>query len=184
MPLSLPDPRQFRSLAAGGVRTTRDLLALGPRIQTALQTFEELLERLTVLLDRLADIEHQARAVLERVNHVQDQAKDLITETSVLGARVATVADDWSPVLAKVLPTVSNFSETWGAAEVSALAALVRVGPPVVERLGSELIPAVDTLKTVAPDLAELVTASKTLNEIIGAVPGLGRAKKRAQEEA
>jgi ABC-type transporter Mla subunit MlaD len=52
---------------------------------------------------------------------------------------------------------------------------------------GARVVEALDTylpsLEPVASDLRELLTSSRALNEIIGTVPGLGRAKKRAEEQ-
>jgi hypothetical protein len=54
--------------------------------------------------------------------------------------------------------------------------------PPIVGKLDSDILPVLDTLATVAPDLRDLLDVSKELNELIGAVPGLGRVKKRIEE--
>ena len=58
-----------------------------------------------------------------------------------------------------------------------------------VERVGAseaeirELLPVLASLHTAAPDLTELVGLSRGLNEIIGAMPGLGKAKRRVDEK-
>ena len=40
-----------------------------------------------------------------------------------------------------------------------------------------------DTLSTVAPDLRDLLDVSRVMNELLGAVPGLGRVKRRVEVE-
>jgi len=57
------------------------------------------------------------------------------------------------------------------------------VSPDLAPQLRDQVIPMLDELQTVAPDLQDLVGTSKALNEIIGSLPGLGRVKKRAEEE-
>ena len=39
------------------------------------------------------------------------------------------------------------------------------------------------TLGSVAPDLHELLNVSRELNEILGKIPGVGRLKRRVEEE-
>ena len=39
------------------------------------------------------------------------------------------------------------------------------------------------TLGSVAPDLHELLNVSRELNEILGKIPGVGRLKRRVEED-
>jgi ABC-type transporter Mla subunit MlaD len=162
MRLPSPDPRQLRGLASSGWRTGRDLLTLVPRVETLLDAAETVLDRLGALIARLEDAEVHARAVIDELDGDQRQAAEVIADTTALVARVGVVVDD--------LPNAD------------ALTAAVRGASRLSEQVSEELLPVVRTLESVAPDLAELVTTSKALNEIIGAVPGLGRVKKRAEE--
>jgi ABC-type transporter Mla subunit MlaD len=182
MRLPTPDPRQLRDLASTGLRTGRDALAVVPRIEVLLDTAEVVLQRLAGVVARLEEVEARAQAVIDRVDDARERARDVIDRTAVLGARVGDVFDAWAPTLERAQPVMARLGETWGVAEADALTASVHAGARVNEQLQDELIPAVRTLRSVAPDLAELVTTSKALNEIIATVPGLGRAKKRAEE--
>ena len=55
--------------------------------------------------------------------------------------------------------------------------------PAIVDKLDADILPVLDTLATVAPDLRDLLDVSKELNELIGSVPGLGRVKKKIEEK-
>lgn len=55
--------------------------------------------------------------------------------------------------------------------------------PQLVERFEGEMLPIVRSLQTVAPDIHDLLDLSQALNEMLGAVPGLGRVKKRIDED-
>jgi len=46
------------------------------------------------------------------------------------------------------------------------------------------VVPALDALRNVGADIEQLLATSRALNEMIGTVPGLGRAKKRAESES
>ena len=45
------------------------------------------------------------------------------------------------------------------------------------------MLPVLTTLGTVAPDVHELLNVSRELNEILGKIPGVGRLKRRVEEE-
>ena len=45
------------------------------------------------------------------------------------------------------------------------------------------MLPVMTTLGTVAPDLHDLLDVSRELNEMLGKLPGLGRIKRRVEEE-
>lgn len=182
MRLPTPDPRQLRELASSGVRTGRDALTVVPRIETLLETAEAVLERFAALLARLERVEAGAQVVIDRVDDTRESARDVIDRTAALGARISDTFDDWAPTLQRMQPVFARLGETWGLAEADAITASFGAGSKLNDQLRDELLPAVRALRSVAPDLAELVTVSKALNEIIGNVPGLTRAKKRAEE--
>jgi hypothetical protein len=54
---------------------------------------------------------------------------------------------------------------------------VVNMLPEVVVSLREDVLPILNTLDTVAPDVRELLVVSRELNEMLGAIPGLGRAK-------
>ena len=54
--------------------------------------------------------------------------------------------------------------------------------PTSCEKLDSDILPVLDTLGTVAPDLRDLLDLSRVMNELLGAIPGLGHVKRRAEE--
>jgi len=55
--------------------------------------------------------------------------------------------------------------------------------PELVERLATDIMPILTTLDSVSPDLRDLLLVSKELNKMLGAIPGLGRAKRKFEEE-
>ena len=88
-----------------------------------------------------------------------------------------------SPALIDLQPVLTRLAETTSPAEVDAAVALVDTLPALVQRMHRDVLPVLDSLESVAPDLHELLDVSRQLNEILGSVPGLGRAKKRVEEE-
>lgn len=71
-----------------------------------------------------------------------------------------------------------------GHTVAQAWASVAASTPELLERVGQEVLPMVATLESVAPDVRELVESVAQLNEMFGHVPGIGRIKKRLDEQA
>ena len=78
---------------------------------------------------------------------------------------------------------LSRIAETTSPHEVDAIVKLIDALPSVVDKLDADILPVLDTLATVAPDLRDLLDASKELNELIASVPGLGRVKRNIEDK-
>ena len=55
--------------------------------------------------------------------------------------------------------------------------------PALTDQVERDVLPVLTTLGSVAPDLHELLNVSRELNEILGKIPGIGRLKKRVEED-
>jgi hypothetical protein len=91
--------------------------------------------------------------------------------------------DAYQQPLEKLQPIVARLSETTSLAEVDAMVELIDTLPDVAHKLDRDILPVLDTLGTVAPDLRDLLDASRQLNEMLGAIPGLGRIRKQFEEQ-
>jgi hypothetical protein len=80
-------------------------------------------------------------------------------------------------------PMLERLAETTNPAEVDAVVGLVDRLPALADRVESDVLPVVETLQSVGPDLRELLDIASELNEVLGRVPGMGRIKKRVEEE-
>lgn len=124
-----------------------------------------------------------AGETLGRTGGVVEQAEQAVTTTEGVLGRVVRLVDLTEPSLVKLQPTLDRLAETTDPAEVDALVTLVDHLPQLVERFEGEMLPIVRSLQTVAPDIHDLLDLSRALNEMLGAVPGLGRVKKRIDED-
>ena len=107
----------------------------------------------------------RATALLPRAVGLLDAAERLV-------ARIEALLDAYEPALRDAVPAVAHAGD--------------RMAPPQFDALLRELddaLATVRTLGTVPPDLRELLAVSRGLNELMGSVPGLGRAKRRVDEE-
>lgn len=111
-------------------------------------------KRLLTLVPRVEGLLDTAEHLLERIARLVVRLE--ATETAT--GRVVAVVDSYTPSLERLRPLVERLAATWQ--------------PDDVERM-----------KNFGPTMEELLATSRALNEIIGSVPGLGRAKKRADEQ-
>ena len=55
--------------------------------------------------------------------------------------------------------------------------------PELVERIETDVLPMLTTLRNVGPDVHDLLDITRELNAMLGRLPGMGRVKKRIEEQ-
>lgn len=165
--LTIPGPHDLVRLAGRGRDTLEQALGLVPR-----------------LFDLVSDIEQivvRVNDVIAAIERIESRAMTAVGEVEQIVSRVDPLLARFEPVLNQLEPIVSRIADTTDPDEVEALVRLVNHLPELVQKLDDDIIPMLDTLGSVAPDLRDLLVTSKELNEIIASIPGLGRMRKRAQ---
>jgi hypothetical protein len=66
---------------------------------------------------------------------------------------------------------------------VDALVTLIDHLPVLALKMETDIVPVLDSLSSVAPDLHDLLDVSRELNEMLAKLPGMGRIKQRVDEE-
>jgi hypothetical protein len=143
----------------------------------------ESIERALSLVPRLADLVTDAELLVARIGAVADRAELVVDEVAAVTARLTPLLQDFEPPLARLQPILTSIADTTDPDEVDAVVTMVNLLPSVVDKFQADIVPVLDTLGTVAPDLRDLLDVSKELNELIGAIPGVGRVKRRIDEE-
>ncbi len=164
--MRLPDPRDL----------TATLLAVPERAFGLLDAAEGLLGRVDALLARIEGTRQAADAVVQRVDGVVAQAEPLV-------ARLAGLLDRLEPPLVTLEPTLVTLADTTSPEEVAALVRMVDHLPEITRRLETELLPIMSTMGSVAPDIHDLLDVSRELNEMLAKLPGMGRLKKRVEDQ-
>jgi ABC-type transporter Mla subunit MlaD len=161
----VPDPRDLPRLAERAGAFVDEMVGLVPRVAALVGSAETLLGQVQGLLDRIEVTRAAADEVVTHANATRQRADHVAVATEHTVGRATALLDALEPSLTRLRPTLERFAETTDPAEVEALVALV------------------DTLQTVGPDLRELLDIASELNEVLGRVPGMGRIKKRVEEE-
>lgn len=173
MRLPIPDPRD---LAASLVGLPERLFGLLDSAEGLLDRAEGIVGGVGGLLERIEETRLGADAVVARVDAVVDDVEPLVR-------RLAGLLDRLEPPLTTLEPTLRTLADTTSPEEVAALVTMVDHLPELTLRLETELLPIMGTMGSVAPDIHDLLDVSRELNEMLGKLPGMGRIKKRVDEE-
>jgi hypothetical protein len=130
----------------------------------------------TARVDSVGAVVDAAATQIERVDTVVDGA-------GVQAGRAAALIDTLEPPLTALQPTLQTLADTTHPEEVAALVTLIDHLPAVTLQVERDVLPVLASLGSVAPDLHELLDVSRELNEILGKIPGVGRLKRRVEEE-
>lgn len=180
---SVPGPRDVWQLLERSAESVEQLLAAVPRMIALLDQAERLVERTSVLLEDIERTRAGADAVVRRTDQVVDRSEDLLVTLVPLNDRMATLLDALEPPLTGLQPVLQRLADTTSPAEVDAMVHLVDQLPGLADKLQAEIVPILDSLETVAPDLHDLLDVSRELNEMLGQIPGLRSLKKRVEEQ-
>ena len=147
----------------------RDVAALLPRALGLLRGAERL----------LVDVD----ALLRRIERTRADADLVIADVATTVHRADTLVTRMSPPLLQLLPVLERLAETTDPHEVDAMVALIDHLPGLVAKVEGDVLPVLDTLTSVAPDLHDLLDVSKELNEMLAKLPGMGRVKRRVDKQ-
>jgi ABC-type transporter Mla subunit MlaD len=158
-------PRRALAVAGDSLTALPQLPALVPRVTLLLDTFEAVLARVAGLVDAIAETNLLARSVAEQAAATEAVSEVVADQAVTSSARIAELLDRFEPALTDLHPVVNETAHR------------------LHESDAAEVVQTLQALRTVSPDLAELLEVSRTLNEMLAAVPGLGRVKKRIDDD-
>ena len=176
MRLPVPGPRDVISALERGGEQVEAMVGAVPRALALLDEAESLLVRASAAIGRVREVTEAANVVVVRASAVVDRAE-------VQVERATGLVDALAPSLLTLQPTLETLADTTHPDEVKALVRLVDHLPEVTERVETDVLPVLGTLGSVAPDLHDLLTVARELNDMLAKVPGMGRIKRRIDEE-
>lgn len=176
MRLPVPGPRDVISALERGGEQVEALLGAVPRVLA-------LLDRAEQVLDDASDAVGRVRRVTDEAASVVARTKGLVDVAQVEVARLTSLVDALEPSLTQLQPTLETLAVTTHPDEVKALVRLVDHLPELTQRLETDVLPVLTTLGSVAPDVHDLLTVARELNDMLAKVPGMARIKRRIDEE-
>jgi hypothetical protein len=176
MGVPIPRPRHVVAVVRQGFQALEWMIMLVPRIVALVNEIEMMATRVGTVLSNIEETQR-------RVSQTVTATDVIVADAALVTARVTPLLDAYQPALERLQPIVVRMAETTSPDEIDAIVTLLDTLPEIVRKLDSDILPILDTLGTVAPDLRDLLDVSKQLNEMLGAVPGLGRIKQRVEEQ-
>jgi hypothetical protein len=195
--MRLPGPRDLVAFVSLVERSSEQLVVLLPRTTELLGNAERLLRDGSALVDRIETTRLEAQALVERTEVTRDRADELVTglepttrrAVALLAAleptaeRAVALLESMEPSLLKLQPTLERLAETTDPREVDALVAMLDQLPLLAAKVETDVIPVLNTLTTVSPDLHDLLDVSRELNLMLAKLPGMDRVKRRVDEQ-
>ena len=89
----------------------------------------------------------------------------------------------WEPSLRKLAPSMERFAEALHPDEVTAAIALVDRMPQLLDHVENDVLPALQSLDRVGPDLHEVLEIVEDLRRVITGLPGIGLLRRRGEDE-
>ncbi|SDJ08737.1 hypothetical protein SAMN05444157_1669 [Frankineae bacterium MT45] len=179
----VPWPTEIARLAEHGYQVLERALAFAPRVAALLDRAEELLARADALVSSIEATDRRAQTVVARAEATVKTTDVVVGEATRLTDQLTPIVAASAPALRRLAPLLAPLADAVTADDVAAVVKLINDLPDIVSKLDRDILPVIDTLGTVAPDLRDLLDVSRDLNEILGALPGVGRAKRRIEEQ-
>ncbi len=183
-------PRPVASLADLGRRVIVDVAGILPRTTMLLTQAEFLIIRVNQLVDSIEVTRSAADAEILRIDATNTQADALVIRGAGLVASIEPTIDrglrmfdEFAPILDRLKPIADRLSRTIDPDEVEAIVQLLDHLPDLVDRIETDVLPMMVTLRSVGPDVHDLLDITRELNAMLGKLPGMGRVRKRIDEQ-
>jgi ABC-type transporter Mla subunit MlaD len=125
----------------------------------------------------------QAQEVADNARRTEAGAAAAMLEVSDLVAEVRSLVGRFEPALRQLAPLTEFVANQVTVEHAEALTGLIETAPELVDKLNNGVLPVMDSLDTVGSDLREVLDTTQQMDEMLGAVPGLGRVKKRIEKQ-
>ena len=173
---SVPGPRDVWQILERSADSVEQLLAAVPRALTLIGEAETLMAQARRLVDGIEIASASAQSAVDR-------ADTLLESLVPLNDRLVKLLDTLEPPLTTLQPTLERLAETTSPQEVDAMVTLVDHLPALAEKMETDIIPILDSMGSVAPDVHDLLDVSRELNEMLGQIPGMSRMKRRIDDQ-
>ena len=190
MRLPLPGPAAVLGGAVAAADAVETALGLVPRAAAAMDRIEDLLDRVDRVVDRADQVVSRADEATRRTHAVLDTAEIVTRDAgrSVDGAtgvldRVDASLTSWEPSLRRLAPAALRFAERLDPAEVTAAISLVDRMPLLLDHVENDVLPMLQNLDRVGPDLHEVLEVVQDLRRVVTGLPGIGLLRRRGEEE-
>ncbi|RLV56749.1 hypothetical protein D9V41_02905 [Aeromicrobium phragmitis] len=144
---------------------------------------DELVRRADKTAADADEIVRRSSATVDSANAIVVRTAGTVGSVEPTIKRTERLIDLFAPSLERLQPLLDRLATTTDTQEVDALVGLIDHLPHLLERVETEVIPMLANLQTIAPDIHDMLDLVQELGEMLGKVPGMGRIKRRADEQ-
>lgn len=167
----LPDPRRLPELVDAATSAL-------PRALALLDAAEDLVRRAHRLVDDIDATRAAADAVVVRTAGTVASVQPTLDRAQAMVDTFGPVLDDLAPIAKNLMPTLQRISETTSPEEIEALVGLIDHLPMLVGKLEDDIVPILEDMKNVGPDIHALLDTATDLAAMLEKVPGLNRRRR------
>jgi ABC-type transporter Mla subunit MlaD len=190
MRLPIPGPSAVLGGAAAAADAIETALGLVPRAAAAMDRVEALLDRVDGVVDRAEQVVTRADETTARTHAIlstaeivtRDAGRAVDGATGVLD-RVDRTLTTWEAPLRTLAPAAQRFADGLDEAEVTAAITLVDRMPTLLDHVENDVLPMLQNLDRVGPDLHEVLEVVQDLRRVVTGLPGIGLLRRRGEEE-
>ncbi|HZI96886.1 MAG TPA: hypothetical protein VFD41_05100 [Actinomycetales bacterium] len=167
-PSDLPTPADLLRAAA----SVGDALDLVPRATALITRIGDLLDRVDTLVDRID-------AAVDRIELVTTKADRAVAGATGIVDASDHLLGDVKSLTTALMPAAQRFADSVEPREVDAAIALLDRLPTVLTHLDEDVLPMLQQLDRVGPDVHEILETVNDLREMLTGLPGVGLLMKR-----
>lgn len=173
------------------VESVGGALALVPAAQALLARVSALVDRVDAVVDhaelvigRIDEVVTSSEATVRRVDAVTTTADRTLAGGSGLVDRADHLLSSVQPVTRQLLPIADKLVGSISPEEVDAAVGLLDRLPALLGHLEDDVLPLLQQLDAIGPDVHAILETVQDLAERIEALPGMALLRRRADREA
>lgn len=174
---------QVAESATGALALVPAATALLARASALLDRADALADHAQLVISRIDEVVTASTATVERVNVVTTKADRSMAGATGLVDRADALLSAIEPVARQGVPIATTIVESFTAKEVAAVVSMIDTLPTVLGHLEDDVMPLLQQLDAVGPDVHAILETVQDLTERIEALPGMGLLRRRADKD-
>lgn len=174
---------QVAESASGALALVPAATALLARASALLDRADALADHAQLVISRIDEVVTESDATVDRVNVVTTKADRTMGGATGLVDRADSLLSSVEPVARQGVPIAQKIVESISPAEVDAVVKMIDTLPTLLRHLEDDVLPLLQQLDAVGPDVHAILETVQDLAERIEALPGMGLLRRRADKD-
>jgi ABC-type transporter Mla subunit MlaD len=140
-------------------------------------------DKADVAIEAVGRTNDKADVAIGGVEGTSARADALVGRAEGMVGRVEPILDDYAPALTALAPSMRRLAASLEPHEVQAMVTLLDRLPQLITHLDEDILPVLETLGDVGPNLGELVDTVQDMRQVVKGFPGSRLFRRRGAEE-